>query len=147
MATKACTNEGDNLYFVLKQLECAYSHIGIQKSTGDYESLYALDHLRHKLTASLTASSFGRVEANVRLVYQHRNGSYDVANPATQQIETHPYKGFATIDAGLSFRGKYTTPFVEATNIGNTESFDFSGLNLPGRWVKVGVKVNLGMAD
>ena len=134
-------------YFVLKQLECAYSHIGIQKSTGDYESLYALDHLRHKLTASLTASSFGRVEANVRLVYQHRNGSYDVANPATQQVETHPYKGFATIDAGLSFRGKYTTPFVEATNIGNTESFDFSGLNLPGRWVKVGVKVNLGMAD
>ena len=134
-------------YFVLKQVECAYSHIGIQKSTGDYESLYALDHLRHKLTASVTATSFGKIEANVRLVYQHRNGSYDVANPATQHVEAHPYNGFTTIDAGISYCGKYTTPFVEATDIGNTKSFDFSGLDLPGRWVKFGVKVNIRGAE
>lgn len=134
-------------YFVLKQLECAYSHIGIQKSTGDYESLYALDHLRHKLTASVTASSFGKLEANVRLVYQHRNGSYDVVNLETKQVDAQPYKGFATVDAGISHRGKYVTQFVEATNIGNSKSFDFSGLELPGRWIKIGVKVDLTVAD
>ena len=82
----------------------------------------------------------------MRFVYQHRNGSYDVAIPVTQQVETHLYNGFATVDAGLSYRGKYASPFVEATNIGNTESFDFSGLNLPGRWVKVGVKFDFGTA-
>ena len=132
-------------YFVLKQLECAYSHIGIQKSTGDYESLYALDHLRHKLTASVTASSFGKLEANVRLVYQHRNGSYDVVNLETKRVESQPYNGFVTVDAGLSLHNKYTTQFVEMTNIGNAKSFDFSGLQLPGRWLKIGVKVDLSV--
>ncbi len=132
---------------IISELKCAYSHIGIQKSTGDYESLYALDHLRHKLTVSATATSFGKIEANVRLIYQHRNGSYDVANPVTQQVEAHSYNGFTTIDAGISYRGRYATPFVEATNIGNTKSFDFSGLELPGRWIKIGVKVDLTVAD
>ncbi len=134
-------------YLIISELKCGYSHIGIQKSTGDYESLYALDHLRHKLTASATLRSVGGFEANVRLVYQHRNGSYDVVNPETKQIDAQPYKGFATVDAGISHRGKYVTQFVEATNIGNAKSFDFSGLELPGRWIKIGVKVDLTVAD
>ena len=134
-------------YLIVSELRCGYSHIGIQKSTGQYESLYALDQLRHKLTASATLRSMGNVECNVRMVYQHRNGNYDVSNPATQQVETHPYKGFTTIDVGISLRGKHATPFVEATNICDVKSFDFSGLTLPGRWFKAGVKVNIAVAE
>ena len=123
-------------------VECGYSHISASKASSGYESLYAFDQLKHKFTAAIGLQSIERLNVDIRLVYQERNGNYDAAN-ADGTVETHPYNGFWTVDAGASYKWRWLSVFAEATNIGNSKYFDFSGLQLPGRWVKAGLKVEL----
>ena len=123
-------------------MECGYSHISVSKASSGYESLYAFDQLKHKHTAAIDLQSAERLKVDIRFVYQKRNGNYDVAL-ADGTVETRPYNGFCTVDAGAAYSLKWLTVFAEATNIGNAKAFDFSGLQLPGRWVKAGVKVEL----
>jgi len=129
-------------WLTINSIECGYSHIDVSKSTGEYESLYALDYLKHKFTAAIEMQSFEKLKADIRIVYQNRNGNYDISN-ADGTVSANPYDGFWTIDAGLSYKMRWLTIFAETTNIGNTDNFDFSGLKLPGRWFKGGLKVKI----
>lgn len=129
-------------WLTINTVECGYSHISASKASSGYESLYAFDQLKHKFTAAIGLQSIENLNVDIRLVYQERNGNYDAAN-AGGTVETHPYNGFWTVDAGASYKWRWLSVFAEATNIGNSKYFDFSGLQLPGRWVKAGVKVEL----
>ena len=129
-------------WLTVNSVECGYSHIDVSKSAEGYESLYVLDQLKHKFTAAIDLQSAERLRVDVRVVYQKRNGNYDSVN-ADGTVNTHPYNGFWTVDAGASYRFKWLTLFAEATNIGNANSFDFSGLQLPGRWIKGGIKLSI----
>ena len=129
-------------WLTVNSVECGYSHIDVSKTASGYESLYAMDQLKHKFTAAINLQSADRLKVDIRAVYQKRNGNYDSAN-ANGTVETHPYNGFWTFDAGASYKIKWLSVFVEATNIGNSKCFDFSGLQLPGQWVKGGVKISI----
>lgn len=129
-------------WLTVNQVECGYSHISVSKASSGYESLYAFDQLKHKFTAAIDLQSAERLKVDIRFVYQKRNGNYDVAL-ADGTVETRPYNGFCTVDTGAAYSLKWLTVFAEATNIGNAKAFDFSGLQLPGRWMKAGVKVEL----
>ena len=129
-------------WLTVNSVECGYSHIDVSKTASGYESLYAMDQLKHKFTAAINLQSADRLKVDIRVVYQKRNGNYDSAN-ADGTVETHPYNGFWTFDAGASYKIKWLSVFAEATNIGNSKCFDFSGLQLPERWVKGGVKISI----
>lgn len=129
-------------YLSINTIECGYSHIDNSKSTGEYESLYALDYLKHKFTAAIRLQSAEKLTADIRFVYQDRAGNYDIAQ-TDGTVETRPYSGFWSVDAGISYQWRWITIFAESTNITAAKNFDFSGLTLPGRWTKGGIKVKI----
>lgn len=129
-------------WFRLDRVAVGYAHISTTKQSGDYQSVYALDYLRHKATATLELTLLRRLSCAAMLVYQHRNGNYDAEDPVSHVVTAIPFGGFTTLDVRLAWRMAHFTPYVEATNLTNAKAFDYSGLMLPQRWFRVGVRWN-----
>lgn len=127
----------------LERVGLGYAYIDATKQSGQYQSVYALDYLKHKATASVELMLWRRLNCSAIAVYQHRNGSYDLEDPSTRIATAIPFAGFATLDVRVAYRLPHLTPYIEATNITNAEAFDYSGLLLPRRWIKVGVRWNM----
>ncbi|UCH13742.1 MAG: TonB-dependent receptor [Bacteroidales bacterium] len=127
--------------FFIKHLHFNYSYSNITKSIGDYESKYALDNLKHKLTNITLIRIYRRLEASIYIIYQYREGKYDVYNPSTFEYTLKPYKSFWLVNAKLHWRRKRLTFFAEASNIFNVTYRDISNVIQPGRWITGGVRV------
>jgi vitamin B12 transporter len=136
-------NELLNPDFIVKHLNFNYSFSNITKSTGGFESKYALDNLKHKLTASSLLRIYKKLEAIIYVIYQDRAGNYDVFNPSTYGYTLKPYKSFWLINGKLRWSREYLIFFVEASNIFNTTYRDISNVIQPGRWITCGVKINI----
>lgn len=130
-------------WFRLDRVGLGYAHISTTKASGTYQSVYALDYLRHKATGTVELSLWRRLSCSAMLVYQHRNGSYDREDPVTHAATPVPFRGFVTLDARIALRTEHLTPYLEATNLTNAEAFDYSGLMLPKRWFRLGLRWNM----
>ncbi len=134
-------NEIINPDFFIKYVNLNYSFSNITKSTGEFESKYALDNLRHKLTTTSLFRIYKRLEACIYIIYQHRNGNYDVYNPSTYEYTLKPYKSFWLLNAKIRYRRKNLGFFAEASNIFDITYRDISNVIQPGRWITGGVEV------
>ena len=138
-------NEIINPDFFIKYLHFNYSFSDIAKSTGNFESKYALDNLKHKLTNITLIRIYKRLEASIYIIYQYREGKYDVYNPATFDLTLKPYKPFWLVNAKLHWRRKRLTFFAEASNIFDVTYRDISNVIQPGRWITGGVRVYIDL--
>lgn len=134
-------NEIINPDFFVKYLHFNYSFSNISKSTGEFESKYALDNLKHKLTNITLIRIYKRLEASIYIIYQYREGNYDVYNPSTFEYTLKPYKSFWLVNAKLHWSRKRLNFFAEASNIFNVTYRDISNVIQPGRWITGGVRV------
>lgn len=125
----------------LKQLNISYCYNTQDlKEIESYNSLYALDYLKNKLTVSLTHKIISNLEASWTLLYEERNGSYKLATP--ELIDYEPYTLF---NGRISWvKPKYIL-YCEANNIFNKEYLDIAGVVQPGLWIKAGIKLNLDL--
>lgn len=55
------------------------------------------------------------------------------------------YKPFWLCDLRVHWTKPKYTIYAEASNLFNTEYVDFGNIEQPGRWVRVGVKINLDL--
>jgi len=78
--------------FLIKRMNFNYSFIDIIKSTGEFESQYALDNLKHKLTITSVIRITKNTEASIYTVYQNRAGNYDVYDANSDSSLLFPYK-------------------------------------------------------
>ncbi len=129
--------------FFLQNLNLSYSHTGIRKSTGDFESKYALDNLKHKLTVTSLISICKNTGASIYLIYQNREGNYDVYNTTTNEYDLVPYKSFWLVNAKLFWNKGRLYFFIEANNLFDATYRDISNVIQPGRWVIGGVRLNI----
>jgi iron complex outermembrane receptor protein len=95
------------------------------------QSRYALDQLRHQAAFVVDLRWFGLITNQWRFRYERR---LNVAQDA----------GF--VDVRLGWAGSGFELFAEATNLFSAPASDFTGLPLPGRWLRVGGAVNLAEA-
>ncbi len=121
----------------------AYSYTNVTNLTKEYETRYALDNLKHKLTVSLNHKIYRQLTASWKFAYQKRNGSYQKYLSTTDSYETTDYKSFATTDLRVSWVDKQYTVYAEASNLFDVKYFDFGGVDQPGRWIRAGLKLNL----
>lgn len=110
-----------------KQVELSYAYLTADRSANNFESKYLLDHLRHQLIASITNDLPFEILQNWSFRFQDR------VNLASQ----------FTIDTQLQKRAGSIEIFVRATNIFNRIYSDFSGVELPGRWLSAGLKYSI----
>jgi iron complex outermembrane receptor protein len=112
-------------------------------SSNNTISRYALDYLKQKITAGVDIRLFKGFYTNWQTVFEDRNGDYQAYNAELGASETKEYKPFVLVDAKLYYEHKVLMPYIEVSNIFDTDYNDIGGVPQPGRWIRGGIKVNL----
>jgi len=122
----------------VKRVKLSYSYLELDKTSDAYDSKYALDYLKHKLSMDFDHKINKGLSAGWRFNYLERNGTYKNASNATKN-----YVAFFLTDLRLQWTNKSISVFGEASNLFDVEYVDYGGVAQPGRWVKSGISVRL----
>ena len=93
-----------------------------------YRSLYALEYLRDKFTASVSHRIWNALSAQWAMRWQQRMNGY------------HPY---AKVDAKLLWNKPSYSLFVKADNLTAHRYYDLGGVLQPGLWVMAGASIHI----
>lgn len=124
---------------ILKSFNIAYCYIDQDKEAEpNIQSQYALEYLRHKLTADLGLHIYDRLNMTVNFRFQDRIGSYTTFDGDVKDY--HPY---ALWDARLSWDASDYTIYAQANNIFDKQYVDYGLVPQPGTWVVIGARLHL----
>ena len=123
----------------LRRAQISYSYLNQDKNSAEYDSRYALDYLKHKITTGLNHKVYKRISMNWNLSWQDRNGSF--SDFATN--ESVAYKPFFLADVRAQWSNEKIVVYVDVNNIFDKQYADFGGLMQAGRWINTGIRVNL----
>ena len=93
-----------------------------------YKSLYALEYLRHKVTATLDMRLWRQLTATTTLRWQQRMNGY------------HPY---FKLDAKVQWNASSYTLYLQADNLTNHRYYDLAGVPQPGLWLMAGANISI----
>lgn len=113
---------------IVTSLRMDYARIHQRSSMNQpvYRSLYALEYLRHKVSATLCHRIAGGIEATWTATWQQRMNGYT------------PY---TKIDGALRWTRRAYTVFVKADNITAHRYYDVAGVRQPGLWLMGGATI------
>ena len=115
-------------------LNLSYCYLHQQKDEQPYlQSLYSLEYLRHKLTASLTLPITSQLTLITKYRFQDRMGTYTDTSGQVQNY--HPY---SVVDARLTWQAERYTLYAEANNLLNHHYVDYGNVPQPGIWLMAG---------
>lgn len=133
---------GEN--FIFNKVEISYMYQILDKNSQNYISKYALDYLKHKMSFAIQHKIFKNLTASWHLTWQDRDGSYTVFDTASNSYSHQAeYKPFLLTDIKIMWSKPKYEIFVETSNLFDTEYYDFGNIEMPGRWLKAGIKVRL----
>jgi iron complex outermembrane receptor protein len=127
----------------IKNIKISYAYTEISKSSGAYNSYYALDNLKHKINLNLSHALLKKLSATWNVSYQDRNGTYGKWDSNSNTTTETPYAPFWLVDSKLVYTEKHFNIFVECSNILHSNYVDLGNIEQPGRWIKGGIEVNL----
>jgi iron complex outermembrane receptor protein len=116
-----------------------YSFTETVRQSGEAISYYALDFLRHKVTATANHKIFKHFTLNWSIVLQNRAGNF---TEYPSNIEK-PYAPFAIANIKLIGNLRNTEVWLNAHNVTNVEYFDLGNVTQPGRWLSIGVNISI----
>ena len=121
--------------------QLSYCHLHQSKDMPDYlQSQYALEYLRHKLTAQLQAHLFSKFDLTLCYRYQDRMGTYTDTSGQVQSY--HPY---SVVDTRLSWNADTYSLYVEGNNLLSHRYVDYGNVPQPGFWLMVGAKYHIAL--
>ena len=121
---------------VLRSLNVAYSYIDQDKDLeANLQSQYALEYLRHKLTASLDLNIIKNIDLGLKYRFQDRTGTYTDVTGNIQE-----YAPYGIFDTRLSYNATHYYIYIEANNIFDKDYVDYGNVEQPGTWVTAGIK-------
>lgn len=129
----------------LKKSALSYSYLELDKAAVGFDSKYALDYLKNKITLTLDHSIWNKLSACWKLGYFDRSGNYDAQTSPVKgasAIITN-YSAYTNVDCRLLWNDKHFDVFADMNNIFNKSYADYGGLAQPGRNVNVGVRLKL----
>ncbi|MCK4664710.1 MAG: TonB-dependent receptor [Bacteroidales bacterium] len=124
--------------FPFEYFEISYLYLKSDKNSDDYISMYVLDYLKHKLCFNTTHKIYNHIGASWFFVYQDREGSFTDIN--NNNID---YSPFYTIDARIFYNHKLFKIFLDISNLFNKKYYDHANIQMPGRWIQGGIKINV----
>jgi len=132
--------EGFDTNQPFQSFSLGYMYIHQNKVEGDLISNYTLNHLRHKLTASLHHEVVKNLTLSWHFRWQERVGAY-VQYVDLQPGERVEYTPFGLLDVKANYNRRHIDLFVNANNIFNTTHVDFGNIPQPSFWLTGGVSV------
>jgi iron complex outermembrane receptor protein len=131
---------------ILQKFQINYTFIDQDRETEALDSKYSLTYLKHKLGLGV----FGKIGKhwffNIQGTYRDRNGSFEYYND--QEDKFGPDKSYAPywlVDGKIKWQRKRWSIFLQASNILNTNYYDLGNIEMPGRWIKLGVNKKVGL--
>ena len=98
-----------------------------------------LEHLRHKLVASVQLQLLKRMDLGISYRFQDRAGSY-----TDKQDNVQDYAPYSIVDARLSWNDTRYEAYVEANNILNNKDYvDYGNVPQPSVWFISGLKLKI----
>lgn len=129
---------------LLKLIDIKYTYLHQDIYSGDFETKYSLNHLKHNLIINTSHQIIKKLTLNWIAKYQDRFGHFmyydQIQAEYTEEKEFNPYWLF---EAKLTYNLKRVNVYAEATNIFNISYFDISNTTMPGRWFKAGLQIKL----
>lgn len=113
---------------ILRNLIVSYGWLHSSKDASDRITKYTLDYMKNKVTIQCGINIWKGFVAEVTASWYDRNETLDAS-----------YNPYWLINARLSWNRDIWTIYAEATNLFNTEYYDFVGLRQPPRWITAGV--------
>ena len=127
--------------FAIKAVQARinYGYIHQDKELEEHiVSQYALEYLRHKLTARVDLPLIKRLTLGLNFRWQDRVGQYTDFDGAT-----HDYEPYALLDARLTWQQSQWKVYAEANNLTDKRYRDYGLVEQPGRWLIFGASITL----
>lgn len=114
----------------------SYAFLDADRSAGML-SKYAFDFVRHKITSGFDLRIIGDIQVTAEIIMQDRNNFY-------QDLKGNimPYEPYWLCDIKVFRQFKNYTLHFEASNLFNSEYFDYGGIPQPGTWVSGGISID-----
>lgn len=122
----------------INRLSLYWSWMGVDKQSSNMHSLYATDYLKHKVEGGIDHTLFWYVGMIWNLSWQKREGSY--LGRDNREI---PYRGFFLTDVRVLWEKGTIHPFIDITNLFNSDYLYIGNLPQPKRWIKAGVNISI----
>lgn len=116
----------------------AWNHQNRRDTQPVFRSNYAMEYLRHKLTATLLHRIAGPLSATWNFRLWHRNGHYLAGPAANPTLE--PYGTSAIVDARINWKATHFEAYLDLSNLTATRYFDIAGVAQPRFTMLAGVK-------
>lgn len=124
---------------VIESISFGYHYMINNKISGDMISYYALDYLKHKISANISHSITKRLSATWTANWQDREGNY---TEYPTNIET-PYKPFFLLHVRAKYQYNGLNAYVDVNNILDKQYSDLGNIPQPGRWISVGINISI----
>jgi iron complex outermembrane receptor protein len=125
----------------------SWSFTDLEKSTGNFESKYSLDFLKHKLQFYITGSIIGKIYSTWYLSYFSRNGSYIKYDLPAQTMSITPFRPYWIADTKLWYTFRSLRFQLEISNLLNDSYTDIGNLVPPGKWITAGIIFDLPFSN
>ncbi len=120
----------------LRSINLSYGYIHQTKAkSSEYQSMYALEYLRHKFVASAQLDIVKDLALTLFYRHQDRVGSFTDSDGQVKK-----FKPYGVLDAKLSYKWKGFDFYVEANNLTDHVYYDFGQIAQPGFWFMTGVR-------
>lgn len=106
-----------------------------------YKSNYAMEYLRHKVTASVDHRIFSALSASWAFRWQERRGSYIIYENNKSTGVAHPYSPYALFDLKLMWQKPRYEIALSLNNLTNRRYYDLGNVEQPGFWLMASAKV------
>ncbi|MEI8086060.1 MAG: TonB-dependent receptor [Paludibacter sp.] len=127
----------------VKRASFSYSYLNLDKAAVGFDSKYALDYLKHKMTLTVDHSIYKKLSATWRLGYFDRSGNYDANKVIGSPAILTNYIPYTNIDCRLLWNDKHFDVFGDVNNISNSTYADYGGLTQPGINFNLGLRLKL----
>ena len=113
----------------VSSVNMAYTYLDSDRDSGELESKYAIDHLRHQLHGSVFLDWFDTLTQTVKARYEERiSGDSPVV-----------------VDTRLAYKSHKYEVFLDVTNLFDEKYVESGFSPMPGRWIVGGVKFHMDL--
>lgn len=113
-------------YEWIHRAEVSYSFTDVQADAGNLLSLYALDHLRHKVSLRIEHKIWKGFGASWCLRFEQRRGEY-----TSMEGTVKPYKPVVLLDGSVYWANSFLRVSIDARNMTDSRYVDIGGVVQP----------------
>ena len=127
----------------IKSISATYSYLQMDKTANEFDSKYALDYLKQKITLNINHSIWKNFSASWKAAYYDRSGTYDANRIIGAPTQITNYSPYFMLDSRILYTQKKYNLYLDLNNIFNASNIDFGGLEQAGRNILLGIRIKL----